>query len=222
MEILDVGCGWGSLSLWIAESFPSASSWRSRTPCPRESSSGPGRELSLGNVEVTTADMNRFDTNRRFDRILSVEMFEHMRNWERLLERISGWLNKDGKLFIHIFTHHRLSYLSKPTARTTGWGAISSRQADAFGRPASLFPRSSGSGGALAGERIHYQKTAEAWLREWTRGRGSQDPFQRSLWCCEARSGFRDGASSSWPVQALGFGRKGVDRFPLRFRKRFE
>jgi len=112
MEVLDLGCGWGSLSFWIAENFPKSRVLAVSNSVPQgEFIRGRARELSLGNVEVTTADMNRFDTDRRFDRILSVEMFEHMRNWERLLERISGWLNKDGKLFIHIFTHRRFSYL---------------------------------------------------------------------------------------------------------------
>jgi cyclopropane-fatty-acyl-phospholipid synthase len=69
------------------------------------------KQRGLGNLEIQTCDMNVFATDRRFDRVVSVEMFEHMRNLERLLERIAGWLSPDGKLFIHIFTHRDYAYL---------------------------------------------------------------------------------------------------------------
>lgn len=112
MEVLDLGCGWGSLSLWVAEKYP-----RSRVLAV--SNSRPQKEfildraasLCLSNIDVLTEDMNRFDTSRRFDRILSIEMLEHMRNWDRLLSRLSEWLKNRGKVFIHIFTHRRFPYL---------------------------------------------------------------------------------------------------------------
>jgi cyclopropane-fatty-acyl-phospholipid synthase len=112
MEVLDLGCGWGSLSLWVAEKYP-------KSKVLAVSNSNPQREFirarassfSLSNIEVITEDMNHFDTNRRFDRIVSVEMFEHMRNWERLLARVSEWLKEEGKVFIHVFTHRRFPYL---------------------------------------------------------------------------------------------------------------
>ena len=72
-------------------------------------------ERNLQNLQVITADMNDFSIDRRFDRVVSVEMFEHMRNWPRLLERISNWLTPDGKLFIHIFSHQRLTYAFEET-----------------------------------------------------------------------------------------------------------
>jgi cyclopropane-fatty-acyl-phospholipid synthase len=69
------------------------------------------RERGIGNVEVITADMNHFDVKKRFDRIVSVEMFEHMRNYEQLLRKISSWLKPDGRLFVHIFCHREYAYL---------------------------------------------------------------------------------------------------------------
>ena len=95
MEVLDLGCGWGSLSFWVAENYPKSRVLAVSNSVPQgEFIRARARALSLSNVEVMTADMNRFDTDRRFDRIISVEMFEHMRNWEKLLERIGGWLEK--------------------------------------------------------------------------------------------------------------------------------
>jgi cyclopropane-fatty-acyl-phospholipid synthase len=86
MEVLDLGCGWGSLSLWVAEKYPSCRVLAVSNSVPQgEFIRARVRELALTNLEVMTVDMNRFDMERRFDRVLSVEMFEHMRNWERSL-----------------------------------------------------------------------------------------------------------------------------------------
>lgn len=111
MEVLDLGCGWGSLSIWLAHRHPnlrvlavSNSSLQKRFIDDR------CRELGLDNVETVTADVNEFDTERRFDRVMSVEMFEHLRNHGRLLRRISGWLKPEGLLFVHIFCHRDLAY----------------------------------------------------------------------------------------------------------------
>ncbi len=110
-DILELGCGWGSLSLFMAERFPNA-----RITVVSHSSSQRGyieAELArrgLGNVTVITDDMNDFQTMQRFDRVISVEMFEHMSNWHALLSRIRGWLRPDGYLYIHIFTHRAAPY----------------------------------------------------------------------------------------------------------------
>lgn len=106
MDVLELGCGWGALSLWIAEKHPrcrilAVSNSRLQADFIRSMT----RERDLSRVEVRTADMNRFSTDGRYDRVVSIEMFEHMRNWEELLRRISRWLKPDGKLFIHIFSH---------------------------------------------------------------------------------------------------------------------
>jgi len=110
-EILELGCGWGSLSLWMAEHFRAAritavsNSALQRAHIEREVA-----QRGLTNVEVITADMNGFTTERRFDRIVSVEMFEHMSNWSQLLANVHGWMRPDGRLFLHVFSHRASSY----------------------------------------------------------------------------------------------------------------
>ncbi len=112
MDVLELGCGWGSLTLWMAEEYP-----KSRITAVSNSSSQREFILSVAarrgfsNVEVVTADMNRFSADRTFDRVVSVEMFEHMRNYEELMARVSRWLKPDGKLFVHIFVHRAYAYL---------------------------------------------------------------------------------------------------------------
>lgn len=108
MDILELGCGWGSLSLWMAQHYPNSTIKavsNSRTQKKFIDARG------FQNLEVITADMNDFMIGGKFDRVVSVEMFEHMRNWDELLRRIKGWLKDDGKLFIHIFVHRELAYL---------------------------------------------------------------------------------------------------------------
>ena len=106
MRILDLGCGWGSLSTWIAERYPACQVLAvSNSKLQREWILRRCAERGVTNVEVVTADVNRFGTDLRFDRIVSVEMFEHVRNHELLLSRIAGWLAPGGKLFVHHFSH---------------------------------------------------------------------------------------------------------------------
>ncbi len=107
MEILDLGCGWGSLSGWIAERYPACRVLAvSNSRSQKEFIDG----LDHANLEVVTADVNAFRTDRRFDRVVSVEMFEHMRNWQGLLHLIRGLLVEDGRLFVHVFAHARYAY----------------------------------------------------------------------------------------------------------------
>jgi cyclopropane-fatty-acyl-phospholipid synthase len=111
MRVLDLGCGWGSLTLWIAERWPGcrvrgvSNSKRQREFILRRAA-----ERGLANVEVETADVNRFAPDERFDRVVSVEMFEHLRNHEALLTRIADWLTPDGRLFVHHFCHRDAIY----------------------------------------------------------------------------------------------------------------
>jgi cyclopropane-fatty-acyl-phospholipid synthase len=111
MEILELGCGWGSLSLWMAQHYPDSQITAvSNSASQREFIESKIARRNLSNLKVLTADMNDFSIDQRFDRIVSVEMFEHMRNWPLLLERISRWMRPAAKLFIHIFTHRQFAY----------------------------------------------------------------------------------------------------------------
>ncbi len=111
-EILELGCGWGSLSLWMAEKFPkSRITGVSNSRTQKEFIDAEAARRGLKNVTIITCDMNQFDIDAgRFDRVVSVEMFEHMRNWEHLLASVARWLKPDGRLFIHIFTHCEFAY----------------------------------------------------------------------------------------------------------------
>ncbi len=111
MRILELGCGWGSLTLFMAKRFPKAEITAvSNSTGQKKYIDRCCAERGISNVEVITADINVFSTEKRFDRVVSVEMFEHMRNYEKLLEKIHGYLLPEGKLFVHIFTHRAFTY----------------------------------------------------------------------------------------------------------------
>ncbi len=111
MSILELGCGWGSLSLHLAEQLPNSHITSvSNSASQRAQILGRAKVLGLNNLNVITADMNDFSTDEKFDRVVSVEMFEHMSNWRILLGRVRNWVKPDGRLFLHIFTHKDRSY----------------------------------------------------------------------------------------------------------------
>lgn len=111
-SILELGCGWGSLSLWMARQFPNARITAvSNSTSQRAYIESEAASRNLTNLRVITQDMNDFQPDQTFDRIVSVEMFEHMMNWRELMMRVRSWLAPDGRFFMHIFTHRSGTYL---------------------------------------------------------------------------------------------------------------
>ena len=116
-NVLELGCGWGSLTLWMAARHPASRITAVSNSAPqREFITARAAERGLRNVRVVTADANELDAQALgepgppYDRIVSVEMFEHMRNYDALLRRIAGWLAPDGRLFVHVFCHRTFAY----------------------------------------------------------------------------------------------------------------
>ena len=111
MKVLELGCGWGSLTLWIASHYPNSKILGiSNSASQRDYIMTEAKKKNLNNIEIRTIDMNKFETDSKYDRIVSVEMFEHMRNYRLLYKKIYSWLNQEGKFFKHIFCHRLTPY----------------------------------------------------------------------------------------------------------------
>jgi len=120
-NVLELGCGWGSLSLWMAQNYPNSQITAvSNSHGQRKFIEARCAELGVSNLRVITANMRDFDIDEEFDRVVSVEMFEHMQNYELLLGRVANWLAPDGKLFVHIFCRRHLPYFFE-TEGTNNW-----------------------------------------------------------------------------------------------------
>ena len=216
-DILELGCGWGSLTCFMAQKFPNSKITAvSNSKDQRNFIQQKNDKLNLQNIKVFTADMNDFSTDEKFDRVISIEMFEHMRNYDELLKRIDGWLKQNGKLFVHIFSHKEVAYPFED--KDDGdWMA-----------------REFFSGGQMPSHRLlmsfpdrmkiekdwrvsgtHYEKTSLAWLRKMDTNKievlelfkttyGEKDAsewFQRwriFFMSCEVLFGFNEG--SEWGV----------------------
>ena len=165
-SILELGCGWGSLSLFMARQFPHANIVAvSNSGSQREYIESEAAKRGLTNLRVVTADMNAFEPAEQFDRIVSVEMFEHMMNWRQLLTRVKSWLKPDGRFFMHIFTHRSGTYLFDRSDREdwiaqhffTGGVMPSHHLIRQYGDLFSIEKEWRWSG-------THYQRTAMDWL----------------------------------------------------------
>jgi cyclopropane-fatty-acyl-phospholipid synthase len=201
MEILDLGCGWGSLTLYAAERYPTAR-------ITAVSNSHVQRKWiearAPANVSVITADVNDLELGRHFDRIVSVEMFEHMRNYEALMAKLASFLEPEGLLFVHVFCHRELAY-----PYSDGWMARNFFTAGqmpsadlllAFQRDLELVERWLVPG-------THYARTSEAWLdrlaeneaeieRRW--GRAFLARWRVFFLACAELFAYRDG--NEWLV----------------------
>lgn len=170
-EILELGCGWGTLCLYAAEKYPSSritaiSNSRSQI----EYIKARAEEKGLDNLLVRTADINDFEAGQKYDRVVSVEMFEHMRNYEALMKKVTSFIKPGGKLFVHIFSHRSHPFLYENRSERD-WmtryfflgGTMPSQDLLHYFTGALHLEKQ----WALSG--IHYQKTLEAWLQKMDR-----------------------------------------------------
>jgi len=165
--ILELGCGWGSLSLWMADRFRNSRITVISNSTPqRQFIEAQAASRWLYNLRVITADINQFDADTHsFDRVVSVEMFEHMRNYEQLLDRIAHWLRPDGKLFVHHFCHREFAYRFETDSDAdwmgryffTGGLMPSEHLLRHFDKHMTVVKH-------WAWDGTHYQRTSEAWL----------------------------------------------------------
>jgi cyclopropane-fatty-acyl-phospholipid synthase len=179
MEILELGCGWGSLTMFMAAKYPEAKiTGVSNSATQKQYIDATCVKRGLNNVTIITADMNNFILEKQFDRVVSVEMFEHMRNYKLLMKKISSMLKADGKLFVHIFTHKEFSYYFE-VADDNDWmskyfftgGIMPSDDLLLYFNDDLKISRH------WHWDGTHYQKTAECWLQNMDAHKGQIMPI---------------------------------------------
>ncbi|MBT3811567.1 MAG: class I SAM-dependent methyltransferase [Gammaproteobacteria bacterium] len=166
-NILELGCGWGSLTLFMAKQLPNSRiTGVSNSNSQRKYILQQAADRGLDNIEIITCDVNQLELKQQFDRIVSVEMFEHMRNYEYLLSHIANWLKQDGKLFVHIFCHRYLAYPFETEGDDNWMGRYFFTGGLMPGRDTLLhFQQHLDITAQWDVSGTHYQKTAEAWLQ---------------------------------------------------------
>ena len=184
MDILELGCGWGSLSLWMAKNYPNSKIIAISNSNPQRAAiTAQAKARNFKNLMVLTVDINQFSPETKFDRVVSIEMFEHMRNYQLLMENISSWLKVDGKLFVHVFCHQKYAYFFE-TAGSDNWmgryfftgGIMPSEDLLAnFQKDLSLEKQWRWDG-------RHYMKTSNAWLKNMDEKRSSILPIFRNVY----------------------------------------
>ena len=199
-DVLELGCGWGSLSLWMADRYRNSHVTAvSNSHSQRRYIEEQAQARGLVNLQVITCDINQFDTRAgHFDRVVSVEMFEHLRNWPHIFARVAGWLKPEGRFFMHVFAHRGAPY------------AFVEHDASDW------MSRHFFSGGMMPGDDLalnfqddlrlikrwrwdgtHYQKTAEAWLRNMDESREALMPLMAAT--------YGDAADAWWQRWRLFF-----------------
>ncbi len=182
-NILDLGCGWGSLTLYMARKYPSADILAvSNSSTQKAYIDNRAKEEDLKNITVLTEDINDFSCESRFHRVVSIEMFEHMRNYEALMDKIADFLLPNGRLFVHIFTHKSTPYAYE-VRNDNDWmsrhffsgGTMPSQDLlHYFSRKYSLERQWAVSG-------LHYQKTLEAWLQRMDEKKSTIMPIMAEI-----------------------------------------
>jgi cyclopropane-fatty-acyl-phospholipid synthase len=187
-RILELGCGWGSLTLWMAAHYPTARITAvSNSASQRGYIEATARQRGLGNVTVITADMNAFTPGGQFDRVVSVEMFEHMANWRALLTRVRGWLAPEGLLFLHVFTHRTAPYRFDP-ADEADWIAQHFFTGGIMPSHGLIrqFPDLFELDQEWRWNGRHYARTAYAWLENFDRNRAEIDRILKGVYGADA------------------------------------